>query len=51
VPRGEVRWRNLLAYDSVPAPPDGYTVMTFRTSFANRPDAVQTVSLMREGDG
>jgi len=49
-PLGEVRSRSVLAYDSVPAPPHGYEIVRFRTSFANRPDAVETVSLAREGE-
>jgi hypothetical protein len=49
VPLGAVRSRSMLAYDSVPAPPHGYEIVRFRTSFANRADAVETVSLTREG--
>jgi DNA-binding CsgD family transcriptional regulator len=40
--------RTLLSQEEVPAPPHGYQVVKFRTSFANKPDAVETVSLDRE---
>lgn len=46
---GEVRSRAFISQDSVPAPPAGYEMVKFRTSFANRPDAVETLTLVREG--
>lgn len=48
VPLGAVRSRVLLSQESVPAPPNGVEVVKFRTSFANKPNAVETVSLARE---
>ena len=49
VPLGAVRSRELSSQDYVPAPPRGYAVVRFRTSFANKPSAIETVSLEREG--
>lgn len=48
VPLGAVRSRVLLSQESVPAPPDGIEVVKFRTSFANKPNALETVSLAHE---
>lgn len=49
-PLGPVRSRTLLSHEEVPAPPHGYDMVKFRTSFANRQeDAVETVTLDREG--
>lgn len=48
VPLGALRSRVLLSQDSVPAPPAGVEVVRFRSSFANKPDVVETVSLARE---
>lgn len=47
-PLGAVRSRTLLTHDSVPAPPAGVEVVKFRTDFANKPAAIETVSLVRE---
>ena len=33
----------------MPAPPAGVEVVKFRTSFANKADVIETVSLAREG--
>lgn len=49
VPLGAVVSRSFLSQQNLPAPPAGYEVVKFRTSFANKPDAVETVSLDREG--
>jgi len=49
VPLGAVVSRTLLSQESLPAPPSGYEVVKFRTSFANKADAVETVTLDREG--
>ncbi|MBA3898362.1 MAG: DUF4019 domain-containing protein [Sphingomonadaceae bacterium] len=51
VPLGAVLSRTLTSHDNVPAPPHGYDVLKFRTSFANKPGATETISLMREGGG
>lgn len=49
VPMGALISRIALSQDSVPAPPAGVEVVKFRTSFANRADVIETVSLVREG--
>ena len=49
VPLGALISRTTLSQDSVPAPPAGVEVVKFRTSFANKPNAIETVSLAREG--
>lgn len=49
VPLGAVVSRSFLSQQNLPAPPAGYEVVKFRTSFANKADAVETVSLDREG--
>jgi len=49
VPLGAVVSRTALSQESVPAPPDGVEVVKFRTSFANKADVIETVSLAREG--
>lgn len=50
-PLGAALARELLSVENLPAPPDGYDVVKFRTRFANRPAAVETVSLRRESGG
>lgn len=49
VPLGAVISRADLSREWVPAPPYGYEMVKFRTSFANRPGTVETVTLVREG--
>ena len=49
VPLGALVSRTALSQESVPAPPDGVEIVKFRTSFANRADVIETVSLAREG--
>jgi DNA-binding CsgD family transcriptional regulator len=49
VPLGAMVSRADLSRESVPAPPYGYEMVKFRTSFANRPSAVETLTLVREG--
>ena len=49
VPLGAVVSRVALSQESVPAPPAGVEVVKFRTSFANKADVIETVSLAREG--
>ncbi len=49
VPLGAVLSRTELSQETVPAPPHGYEMIKFRTSFANKPDTVETLSLVREG--
>lgn len=47
-PLGAPRTRSLISADFVPAPPNGSYIVKFRSSFANRPDAIETLSLVRE---
>lgn len=47
-PLGAMVSRTFLSQDDVPAPPAGYQVVKFRTSFANKADAVEIVSLERQ---
>ena len=51
VPLGRVLSRSLRSEESIPAPPRGYQMVRFRTDFANKPNATETLSLAREGDG
>lgn len=48
-PLGAVRARTLLSEETVPAPPYGYQMVKFRTDYANKPGAIETLSLVREG--
>ena len=48
VPLGVLVSRTLISADEVPTPPYGNTVVKFRTRFANRADAVETIALTRE---
>jgi DNA-binding CsgD family transcriptional regulator len=48
VPLGAVLSRTFLRQENLPAPPHGYEVVKFRTSFANKADAIETVSLSRQ---
>ncbi|CAN5596708.1 hypothetical protein BH10PSE14_BH10PSE14_42680 [soil metagenome] len=48
VPLGTVMSRTFTSQESIPAPPYGYEMVKFRTRFANRADAVETVTLDRE---
>ena len=44
-PLGAVATRTFLSQDAFAAPPRGYVVVKFRTSFANQADAVESVTL------
>ncbi|QMW23160.1 helix-turn-helix domain-containing protein [Sandaracinobacteroides saxicola] len=48
-PLGAAISRDLVSVSDVPAPPNGYWMVKFRTRFARRPDAIETVSLEHEG--
>jgi DNA-binding CsgD family transcriptional regulator len=48
VPLGAMLSRTLLSQENLPAPPYGYEVVKFRTSYANKADAIETVSLDKE---
>ena len=41
--------RTVISRDQVPTPPSGAEVVKFRTRFANKGDATETVALVREG--
>jgi DNA-binding CsgD family transcriptional regulator len=45
---GAVISRNLVGAEHFPAPPHGYEVVKFRTRFANKAEALETVTLDRE---
>lgn len=49
VPLGPMVSRADLSQEWVPAPPHGYEMVKFRTSFANRPNVTETLTLVREG--
>ncbi len=51
VPLGAVSSRRFLSQQDLPAPPAGYIVVKFRTDFANKDNAIETVTLERENDG
>lgn len=51
VPLGAVISRTFVSQENLPAPPAGYEVVKFRTRFANKAEAVETVSLDREDGG
>ncbi|KTE03828.1 hypothetical protein ATE68_09125 [Sphingopyxis sp. H038] len=48
-PLGAVVSRELIGEEFVPAPPYGYQLVKFRTSYANKAGAIETLSLVREG--
>jgi len=47
-PLGALVSRTLLGQENLPAPPHGYEVVKFRTRYANRTEAVETVTLELE---
>lgn len=51
LPLGAMLSRTFLSEENLPAPPSGYEVVKFRTSFANKADAIETVTLEREAGG
>lgn len=51
VPLGAVVSRTFVSQDSTPTPPAGNEIVKFRTSFANKADALETVALARENGG
>lgn len=50
-PLGAVRSRVASSQEHLPAPPHGYEMIKFRTNFANRTGATETVTLERESAG
>ena len=49
LPLGAVVSRTLISDIDTPAPPNGNRTVQFRTDFANRKGAIETVALNREG--
>lgn len=49
-PLGALVSREFIGEEYVPAPPYGYQVVKFRTSYANKAGAIETLSLVREGE-
>lgn len=47
-PLGAMISRTFVSQENLPAPPAGYEVTKFRTRFANKAEALETVSLARE---
>lgn len=50
-PLGAMISRTFASQQYLPAPPFGYEVVKFRTSFANKPEAIETVTLDHEDGG
>lgn len=50
-PLGAMVSRTFVSQENLPAPPAGYEVVKFRTRFANKAEAIETVTLDRENDG
>ncbi|WP_375402425.1 DUF4019 domain-containing protein [uncultured Sphingomonas sp.] len=50
-PLGAVISRAFVSQENLPAPPSGYEVVKFRTRFANKAEALETVTLDREDGG
>jgi DNA-binding CsgD family transcriptional regulator len=50
-PLGAMISRTMISHDDVPTPPHGYDVVKFRTNFANKANAIEKVSLERDGNG
>nr|WP_269748064.1 DUF4019 domain-containing protein [Altererythrobacter lutimaris] len=49
VPLGNAHRREMIEVTSVNAPPNGFEIVRFRTDFENRQEAIETVTLEREG--
>ena len=50
-PLGAVVSRRLVGEENVPAPPYGYQLVKFKTGYANKADAIETLSLTWENEG
>lgn len=48
LPLGALVSRVLISDDDVPTPPSGARIVKFRTSFAGKPSAIETLALVRE---
>jgi hypothetical protein len=51
VPLGALISRDFLSQQYLPAPPNGFEMVKFRTRFANKAQAIETVTLEREDGG
>ncbi|OSZ67087.1 hypothetical protein CAP39_11650 [Sphingomonas sp. IBVSS1] len=49
-PLGPASRRDVISSSYVPAPPNGLWQVRFRSHFASKPDAIETLSLVQEGD-
>lgn len=49
-PLGAVKSRDVVTVNYAPAPPYGYWIVKFRTSYANKANAIETLSLAWEDD-
>ena len=49
VPLGQMLSRTLVSEQSAPTPPNGNQIVKFRTDFANKSGAIETIALVREG--
>lgn len=47
-PLGAMRSRQLVSAEFAPAPPQGYWIVKFRTDYANKAGAIETLSLVNE---
>jgi DNA-binding CsgD family transcriptional regulator len=47
---GALKSRTIKSREFLPAPPYGYEMVKFQSSFANRPSVIETVTLVREDD-
>ena len=47
---GALRSRTFVSQENLPAPPAGYEVVKFRAHYARQAEALETVTLVREGD-
>ena len=47
--KGADTGRTLLSEEFVPAPPAGYQMVKFKTNFSGKPDALETLTLVKEG--
>jgi len=48
VPLGAALQRRAISFQNVAAPPQGYTLVRFRTNFSNKAGAIETVTLERQ---
>ena len=50
-PLGALVSRTMISLEDVPTPPHGHHIVKFRTTFANKANVIEKVSLERAGDG